>query len=233
MPSVLFPASHCSLSHAGVNHSGTCVVTARGDLCPLDPKHVRLNLEVFSWPHLDTECYCKTVCCRLHSILKLCARACSVVSNSLWLCGLEPARLLCPWDSPGKNTGVGCHFLLQGIFPTQGSNPYLFCLLHWQMGSLPLVPPSGSSTMSFCSLIVHFFFYCWIIFHSMDIPWLVYPFTYWRASWLLPGFSRYFLDCFQSWNKIKERILPLGGLLCYYNLHWDFNNESSVLIQAS
>ena len=36
---------------------------------------------------------------------------------------LKPARLLCPWDSPGKNTGVVCHFLLQGIFPTQGSNP--------------------------------------------------------------------------------------------------------------
>ena len=35
------------------------------------------------------------------------------------------ARLLCPWDSPGKNTGVGCHFLLQGIFPTQESNPGL------------------------------------------------------------------------------------------------------------
>ena len=34
-------------------------------------------------------------------------------------------RLQCPWDSPGKNTGVGCHFLLQGIFPTQGSNPGL------------------------------------------------------------------------------------------------------------
>ena len=31
----------------------------------------------------------------------------------------------CPWDFPGKNTGVGCHFLLQGIFPTQGSNPGL------------------------------------------------------------------------------------------------------------
>ena len=39
--------------------------------------------------------------------------------------GLEPARLLCPWDSPGKNTAVGCHFLLQGIFLTQGSNPGL------------------------------------------------------------------------------------------------------------
>ena len=34
----------------------------------------------------------------------------------------EPARLLCPWDSPGKSTGVGCHFRLQRIFPTQGSN---------------------------------------------------------------------------------------------------------------
>ena len=40
-------------------------------------------------------------------------------------------------DSPGKNTGVGCLSLLQGTFPTQGSNPSLLCLLHWQAGSLP------------------------------------------------------------------------------------------------
>ena len=46
--------------------------------------------------------------------------------------------LLCPWDSPGKNTGVGCHFLLQGIFPAQGSNLHLLHLLHWQADSLPL-----------------------------------------------------------------------------------------------
>ena len=39
--------------------------------------------------------------------------------------GLQPVSFLCPWDSPGKNTGVGCHFLLQGIFPTQESNPGL------------------------------------------------------------------------------------------------------------
>ena len=44
-------------------------------------------------------------------------------------------------DSPGKNTGVGCHFLLQGVFLTQELNPCLFSLLHWQAGSLPLVPP--------------------------------------------------------------------------------------------
>ena len=48
------------------------------------------------------------------------------------------ARLLCPWDFPGKNTGVGCHFLLQGIFPTKGLNldllhcrQTLCCLSHW------------------------------------------------------------------------------------------------------
>ena len=46
-----------------------------------------------------------------------------------------PARLLCAWDSPDKNRGVGCHLLLQGIFPKQGSNPWL---LHWQADSLPL-----------------------------------------------------------------------------------------------
>ena len=45
--------------------------------------------------------------------------ACSVMSNSLQSHRLQPSRLLCPWDFPGKNSGVGCHFLLQGIFPTE------------------------------------------------------------------------------------------------------------------
>ena len=49
--------------------------------------------------------------------------------------GLKPARLLRPWGFPGKNTGVGCHFLLQGIFLTQESNLYL---LHWLVYPLPL-----------------------------------------------------------------------------------------------
>ena len=51
--------------------------------------------------------------------------------------GLQPASLLCPRDSPGKNPGVGRHFLLQGIFSPQGSNPHLLHLLHWQVDSLP------------------------------------------------------------------------------------------------
>ena len=44
--------------------------------------------------------------------------------------GLYPSRLLCPWDFPGKNTGVGGHFLLHEVFLTQESNPSLLCLLH-------------------------------------------------------------------------------------------------------
>ena len=56
-------------------------------------------------------------------------------SSSLRPWGLQPTRLLCPWDSPGKHTGVGCHALLQGIFPTQGSNPGLphFEQIHYRL----------------------------------------------------------------------------------------------------
>ena len=49
--------------------------------------------------------------------------------------GLQPSRLLWPWDFPDKNTGAGCHLLLQAIFLTQRSNTHL---LHWQAESIPL-----------------------------------------------------------------------------------------------
>ena len=65
----------------------------------------------------------------------------SVMSSLLWPSGLKTARLLCPWNFPDKNTGVGCHFLFQGIFPTQGSNSRLLCPLHWQADSLLLALP--------------------------------------------------------------------------------------------
>ena len=63
----------------------------------------------------------------------LLVRACPVIS--LRPHGLQPMRVLCPWDFPDMNTWLGCHFLLQGIFPTQGSN---LRLLHCQVDSLPL-----------------------------------------------------------------------------------------------
>ena len=65
---------------------------------------------------------------------------CSFVSDSLQH-GLWLAKLLRPWNFPGKNTGIGYHSLLQWIFPTQGLIPKLLYLLHWQVNSLPLAPP--------------------------------------------------------------------------------------------
>ena len=53
---------------------------------------------------------------------------------------MEPTRLLSPWNFPGKSTEVGCHFLLQGIFPTQGSNPGL---PHYRQALLPSEPPGN------------------------------------------------------------------------------------------
>ena len=104
----------------------------------------RLELEKshWSWRHLTWESTEESSCIVRVSIRwKYKVRACSVtsvVSDSLRHHGLQPTRLLCPWASPGKNTGVGCHALLQGIFPTQGSNQSLSCLLHWHKSSLSL-----------------------------------------------------------------------------------------------
>ena len=58
---------------------------------------------------------------------------------TLWPYQLQPARLLCPWDSPGKNTGLGSHSLPQGIFPTHGLNPDL---LHYTVSQLVKNPPA-------------------------------------------------------------------------------------------
>ena len=64
--------------------------------------------------------------------------------------GLQPTRLLCSWDSPGKNAGDGCHSLLQGIFLTQGLNPGL---LHCRRDSLPSDPPGKPDSNTYIALI--------------------------------------------------------------------------------
>ena len=63
-------------------------------------------------------------------LLQLCPTVCDPMDGS-------PPGSFVHGNSPSKNTGAGCHALLQGIFSTQGSNPHLLCLLHWQVGSLP------------------------------------------------------------------------------------------------
>ena len=70
-------------------------------------------------------------------ILNLFGITCMLSRFSTSLC--DPV-LLCLQDSLSKNTGVSCHFFLQRIFPTEGSNTSLLHLLHWQAGSLPLAP---------------------------------------------------------------------------------------------
>ena len=76
--------------------------------------------------------------CMRVKLLQSCPTLCNPMDSS------PLPRLLCPWDSPGKNTGVGCHALLQGIGPIQGLNPCLLHPLHWQAGSLPPAPPGKS-----------------------------------------------------------------------------------------
>ena len=70
----------------------------------------------------------------------------SAVPDSLRPPVLQSARLLCPWNFSEKNTGVGCHILLQGIFPTQGWNPRLLSPA-LQAGSLL---PSGDESANLC-----------------------------------------------------------------------------------
>ena len=74
----------------------------------------------------------------LDILLLLLLFTCSVMSDSLWPQGLKPTRLLCPWDFPGKNTGVGCHFLLQGSSRPKNWT-WIFCKSSaLQVDSLPL-----------------------------------------------------------------------------------------------
>ena len=74
----------------------------------------------------------------------------SAMADPLQPHGLYPTRLLSPWDSPGKNSGVGCHSCLQGIFLTQGSNPHLlrcrWILQHLSPGK-PYFPSQEASLL--------------------------------------------------------------------------------------
>ena len=110
----------------------------------------------------------------------------SVLSNSLQSHGLQPVRLLSPWDSSGKNTRMGCHFVLQGIFPIQGSNPrlphcrqILYNLSHQGSPNLLYLPLFNFTYLFFLSFlfflssqhISQFSFHCYI-------PHLVSYFTF-------------------------------------------------------
>ena len=123
---------------------------------------------------------CTLICCCL-------ANSCPTL-RSFWL---QPARLLCLWDFPGKNTGVDCHFFPQGIVLTQGSILCLLHVLHWQEDSLtlshqesPLIIPtklkcraawikSEKTTIIYVLVLIHPVIYLFIqqllIKHLLDV----------------------------------------------------------------
>ena len=96
---------------------------------PVVPQELFCTLFLFhsSWS-LFLGLPCKQTACMHAMLLQSCLTLCDPIDCS-------PPRSPCPWDFPGKNTGVGCHALLQGISSIQGSNPHLLCLLHRQAGS--------------------------------------------------------------------------------------------------
>ena len=124
--------------------------------------------------------------------LQSCLTLCNPVDCSL------PASSL-HGDSPGKNTGVGCHAFLQGIFPTQGSNLCLLYLLHWQPGSLPLVPPTDA---------VYTHTHAHTRTHTEEYYWAM------KKSEIMP-FSATFMDlqCI-TWSKSDDE-----GQISWYHLH--------------
>ena len=119
---------------------------------PLTRERRRQRKWLKGWPYAMLPSFC-CYCC-------LVTKLCLTLLRPPWT--IAP-RLPHPWDFPGKNTRAVCHFLLQGIFPTQGLN---LCLLYWQEDSLP---PShlGNSYYHLNSTKWHL---CWMAFTSFYYP---------------------------------------------------------------
>ena len=151
------------------------------------------------------------------------------MSDSLQPHGLQPARLLCPWNSPGKNTGVGGHFLLQEIFPTQGWNPGLlrcsqifYCLSH-QGSPILLLLCSGlflllncefleDGAMSFFNLCI--WFWAWHIVKIL-LEWINVAGKH-QARIVLPQMA---LILPAKENCATTRMVPEKHELCLYLHH--------------
>ena len=113
---------------------------------------------------------------------------CLVTQLCSTLLQLQTIRLLCPWGFPIKNIGVGCHFLLQGIFLNQGSNSHL---LRWLEDSLPL-SHQGSHVLNKC--------YIWYV-KSINFPCMIMLASAAKSSALL-----YIIICFVTKYRIQNSV---------------------------
>ena len=96
--------------------------------------HITHNSSTCSISSYFIICFHRSCC----SVPALSHFSCVQLFATLWMVAHQAPLSM---DFLGKNTRVGCHAFLQGIFPTRGSNQHILCLLHWQAGALPLVPP--------------------------------------------------------------------------------------------
>ena len=114
--------------------------------------HQKGNIVPLATIYMDLEgSETRKVRCVHAKLLQLCPTLCDPMNHS-------PAESTVQGILPGKNTGVGCHTLLQSIFTIQGSNPHLLWLLHWPALSLPL-EPLGKPLFAFTS----YFFRCFYV----------------------------------------------------------------------
>ena len=147
----------------------------------------------------------------------------SVVSDSLWPFGHSLSGSSVHGDFLGKNTGVGCHALLQGIFPTQGLNLCLLCLLHWQAGSLPLAPPGKPLRYDYLWLkFLKFIWLCWVSVAShgiFSLYWAMWDLVPWPG--IEPGSPALGDQSLSHWTS-REVILPMTLILI---ILWDFSNK--------
>ena len=152
------------------------------------------------------------------------------MSDCLWLHGLYPTRLLCQWDSPGKNIRVDCHALLHGIFPAQGLNPGC---LHFRQIFYHL-SHQGSLKVSIGAWIdLWAFYFVSLIYASVfvSVSYCVddYSFVVESEVRKVDSFSSILLSqllwlleifCFHTNCEIIVLVLWKLLLVAWYGLHW-------------
>ena len=158
------------------------------------------------------------------------------MSDPLWPHGLQPARPRCPWDSPGKNTGLGCHFRLQGTFLSQG--------LNWQADSLPSEPTgkpsiedvtltdflqasSSWNSFPFCNKqlhkttnLNHFFLFNFFLYrlNNLKEPWDVHYFLFSVFLFAFPHFQNFITkpNIFLKKEKAQKGQTTVYFFFCTY-----------------
>ena len=150
------------------------------------------------------------------------------MSNSLQHHGLQPTKFLCLWDSLGKDTGVGCHVLLQGIFPTQRSNFWPLCVLNWQVGSSTLVSPWKPHILYIQSIIQQIFNVCVCVCVYVCVCWGVY------SMFTVTLCRRYFFPCLND-KATGNKMLSLTevGIYIHCDLHFTTFADYYLSIQTS